>query len=63
MATNNDYDKVMFYPMVIVYDAKNKRYEASFPDLIGCVAYGETEEEAFNNVLDAKLEWLKEHQK
>lgn len=33
-------------------------YVASFPELLGCISYGETIDSAVANVQNAKKEWL-----
>lgn len=59
MSQKYDYDKQLYYSMTIVYDAKSKMFEATFPDLKGFESqFGKTEEEAFNKALDVKKEFL-----
>ena len=47
------------YPMEFTPDPDEGGYVVSFPDLPGCLAQGETIEEAVKNAEDAKREWLK----
>jgi antitoxin HicB len=45
------------YPMEIVED--DGRFVVSIPDLPGCISYGDTAEEALNNIKSTKHLWLK----
>lgn len=57
MKTLNDY-LALSYRMEIIRDSDEGGFEASYPDLPGCITCGETEEEALKNALDAKKAWL-----
>ena len=57
MKTLNDY-LAMSYRLEIVRDDAEGGFVASYPDLLGCITCGETEEEAVKNALDAKKAWL-----
>jgi predicted RNase H-like HicB family nuclease len=46
------------YPINIFYSEENGGYIADIPDLKYCSAFGETEEEALREVLQAKQAWL-----
>ena len=46
------------YPINIDYDAEDGDYIATVPDLPGCSAFGETPEEALQEVLKAKEAWI-----
>jgi len=39
--------------VVLEYDTETKLYSVYCPDLPGCVSYGETEEEAMENIKEA----------
>ncbi|MCL2286669.1 MAG: type II toxin-antitoxin system HicB family antitoxin [Firmicutes bacterium] len=43
----------MQYSVVIQYDAVDEIYVASIPELQGCMAHGETREEAMQEILIA----------
>ena len=45
--------------MELTPDPDQGGYVVSFPDLPGCLSYGETIEEAVKNAADAKAAWLK----
>lgn len=63
MSQKYDYDKEFYYAMPIVYDAKSELFEATFPELKDFESqFGRSEEEAFSKALDAKKEWIKNHQ-
>ncbi len=49
----------MFYPIKVFYSEDDKGFIALIPDLPGCSAYGETEEEAVKEVKIAQELWLK----
>ena len=53
----NDYMK-MSYRMEIVEDKEEGGYVVSYPDLPGCIACGETIEDAVVNAVDAKKAWI-----
>ena len=44
--------------MEIIPDTEEGGYVVSFPDLPGCLAQGDTIEEAICNAEDAKREWF-----
>ena len=46
------------YPINIFYSEEDGGYIANIPDLKYCSAFGETEEEALREVLQAKAAWL-----
>jgi predicted RNase H-like HicB family nuclease len=46
------------YHINIFYSEEDGGYIADIPDLRCCSAFGETEEEALREVLDAKQAWL-----
>jgi predicted RNase H-like HicB family nuclease len=43
----------MQYSILIQYDAVDKIYVASVPELKGCMAHGSTREEAMHEILEA----------
>jgi predicted RNase H-like HicB family nuclease len=47
------------YHINIFYSEEDSGYIADIPDLKYCSAFGETEEEALREVLQAKQAWLK----
>lgn len=60
MKTKSDYHINLFY------SAEDKGYIADMPDLKSCSAFGETPQEALEQVLIAKAAWLataKKHKK
>ncbi len=46
------------YHINIFYSEEDNGYIADIPDLKYCSAFGSTEEEALQSVLEAKLAWL-----
>ncbi len=46
------------YHINIFYSVEDEGYIADIPDLKYCSAFGETEEEALREVLQAKAAWL-----
>ena len=48
----------MPYRMEIVEDTKEGGFVISYPDLPGCLTFGETLEGAMRNADDAKIAWL-----
>ena len=46
------------YKLELVPDTEEGGYVADYPELPGCLTVGESIEEAMNNALDAKKEWL-----
>lgn len=57
MKTLNDYMELS-YRMEIVEDKDEDGFVVSYPDLPGCITYGETIETAVSNALDAKKAWI-----
>lgn len=57
MKTLNDYME-MPYRMEIIEDKEEGGFVAFYPDLPGCITYGETVEIAVANALDAKKAWI-----
>ena len=57
MKTLNEYMK-MPYRMEIVEDEEEGGFVVSYPDLPGCITWGETIESAVQNALDAKRTWI-----
>lgn len=53
-----DYYLKLEYKMEIISDNKEGGYVVSFPDLPGCLSIGETIQEAYDNGMDAKRQWL-----
>ena len=47
------------YHINVFYSAEDEGYIADIPDLKHCSAFGETPEEALQEVLKAKAAWLK----
>lgn len=50
--------KATDYPVIIVWSKEDQAYLARVPDLPGCMADGETREEAVKNVLLSIEEWI-----
>lgn len=48
----------MEYSIVIYYDPEDRIYVASIPELSGCIAHGETREEALREIQVACELWL-----
>ena len=48
----------MHYPIKVFYSDEDKGFIAVFPDLPGCSAFGETEEEAIREVRIAQTLWI-----
>ena len=46
------------YKLEIIPDQEEGGYLVSYPDLKGCLSYGDTIDEAYTNALDAKAAWL-----
>ena len=46
------------YKLEIIPDREEGGYLVSYPDLKGCLSYGDTIDEAHANALDAKATWL-----
>lgn len=57
MKTLDDYMK-MPYRMEVTPDTDEGGFVVSFPELPGCVTVGDTLQEAYDNAVDAKKEWL-----
>lgn len=53
-----DYYMSLAYRMEFIEDKDEGGYVVSFPELKGCISYGDTLEEAYSNALDAKKEWI-----
>lgn len=51
------------YAIEIFYSEKDDRYLAVVPELMGCSAFGETEEKALEEVKTAMELWLKAAEK
>ena len=49
----------MYYPIKVFYSEEDRGFIAIVPDLPGCSAFGETEEEAIKQVKIAGELWLK----
>jgi predicted RNase H-like HicB family nuclease len=49
----------MHYPIKVFYSDEDKGFIAIIPDLPGCSAFGETEEEALREVKIAQELWIK----
>jgi predicted RNase H-like HicB family nuclease len=47
------------YEIIIYWDKNDCIFIAEIPELKGCIAHGETDEEALQNVKFVALEWLK----
>lgn len=46
------------YKVELIPDLEEGGYAASIPDLPGCLTVGDTVDEAYKNVMDAKYAWL-----
>ena len=46
------------YPVFIQYDPIDKIYVASVPELSGCMAHGNTKEQALREIETAKELWI-----
>lgn len=57
MKTLNDY-MALSYRLEITGDREEGGFIASYPELPGCITYGETIESVVENALDAKKVWL-----
>ena len=55
---NLEYYMRLPYKIEIVPDEEGDGYHAEIPDLKGCMAFGETIEEALNTLEDVKKAWL-----
>lgn len=49
----------MYYPIKVFYSEEDKGFIAVIPDLPGCSAFGETEDEAIKQVKIAQELWIK----
>lgn len=47
------------YTMIFEYEEKDKFWFVKFPELPGCIAHGDTPEEALKNALEVKEDWLR----
>lgn len=57
MKTIDEYMKLP-YTVELIPDTDEGGFTASIPALPGCLSVGETAEDAYRNILDAKHEWL-----
>lgn len=57
MRTLNEYMS-MSYRMEVIEDKDEGGFVISYPELPGCITCGQTIEDAINNAVDAKKEWL-----
>lgn len=57
MKTLNEY-MAMPYKMEVVEDKDEGGYVVSFPDLPGCITFGDTIKEAVENAVEAKRVWI-----
>ena len=57
MRTIDEYMKLP-YPVELIPDMDEGGFTVSIPSLPGCLSVGETVEEAYRNIEDAKHEWL-----
>lgn len=48
----------MKYEIIIYWSNENDAFIAEIPELKGCVAHGETDEEALKNIKFVANEWL-----
>ena len=48
----------MNYCILLKYSAEEKRYVVTVPDLPGCMADGESPNEAYENVKNVLREWM-----
>ncbi len=46
------------YEVIIYWSEEDSAFIAEVPELAGCVAHGETQEQALSNVQDAMTLWL-----
>ena len=46
------------YEIIIYWDKMDETYIAEVPELPGCMAHGDTEEDALSNVKDAIQLWI-----
>ena len=46
------------YRMELIEDKTEGGYTVIFPELPGCLTCGETLQEAYENAIDAKSEWI-----
>lgn len=52
------YDSMFKYAIEIFFSEEDEGYMAVVPELRGCSAFGETQSEALNEVLDAIETWI-----
>ena len=57
MKTIDEYMKLP-YPVELIPDADEGGFSVAIPSLPGCLSVGETVEDAYRNIEDAKHEWL-----
>ncbi len=48
----------MKYEVIIYWSIENEAFIAEIPELKGCVAHGQTDEEALKNIKFVANEWL-----
>lgn len=48
----------MKYEIIIYWSNENNAFIAEIPELKGCIAHGETDEEALKNIKFVASEWL-----
>lgn len=58
MTKSLEYYRNLHYKMVWEYDKDDGVYFVKFPELPGCLAHGDTEQEALSSALKTKDEWL-----
>ena len=46
------------YEIIIFWNDNNKCFVAEMPELKGCIAYGNTQDEALNEIQKLASEWL-----
>ena len=46
------------YEIILYWSAEDSAFVAEVPELLGCMAHGETQEEALANVKEAMRLWL-----
>jgi predicted RNase H-like HicB family nuclease len=47
------------YEIIIYWSNQDEAFIAEIPELKGCIAHGETDEEALRNIKEVANEWLK----
>lgn len=46
------------YEIILYWDAEDQVFVAEVPELPGCMAHGETQNDAFHNIQEAMSFWL-----